>query len=143
MDYSSPIDPLPPAWKAASIGAIASLPVVAVLNWLPDWIGSAGVGGGIMIIGALIAGFVGTAYESTPEAAGLRTGLIGGLAGTAVAAASAGTAATWSPSSVAFVVASGLVIGVAPIFGFVFGHVGGWVANSVDWQSEVDPETSA
>ncbi|WP_226039695.1 DUF5518 domain-containing protein [Natrinema sp. DC36] len=130
---------LPPAWRFALIGAIASLPVTAILNWLPNSEGT--IGGGIMIIGAFVAGVIAAIRSSNPSAAGLRAGFIGGVLGLLIFIATAGTTAPWSLRRVVFVVfASGLVVCVAPLFGLGFGRVGGWVANTVGsrWTTNVD-----
>lgn len=135
---------LPPSWKFALIGAIASLPVVVVLNWLPDWVGEADIGGGIMILGAFIAGFIATMRSSDPSAAGLRAGFIGALVGIAVFAVPAGMTATWSLSRVVFFLFAGaLLIILAPVFGFVLGRLGGWTATIVTPQQPQGVDTSS
>ncbi|MFB1066149.1 DUF5518 domain-containing protein [Natrinema sp. H-ect4] len=130
---------LPPAWRFALIGAIASLPVTAILNWLPNSEGT--IGGGIMIIGAFVAGVIAAIRSADPSAAGLRAGFIGGVLGLLIFIVTAGTTATWSLRRVVFVVfAGGLVVCVAPLFGLGFGRVGGWVANTVGsrWTTNVE-----
>ncbi|MCU4972078.1 DUF5518 domain-containing protein [Halobacteria archaeon AArc-m2/3/4] len=124
------------AWRFAFVGAIASLPVGVVVNWVPN--SEATVGGGVMIIGAFIAGVVAAIYSTDPDAAGLRAGFLGGalavlaLVVTVVSGAISGTMAAWPLSRVVFwVFASGLVLCVAPLFGLGFGRAGGWVANAV------------
>ena len=144
MASSSSRRTLPPSWKFALIGAIASLPVVAVLNWLPDWIGEADIGGGIMILGAFIAGFIATMRSSDPSAAGLRAGFIGALVESAVFAVTAGVTATWSLSRVVFFVFAGaLLLILAPAFGFVLGRLGGWTATIVTPQQPQGADTSS
>jgi len=124
------IHTLPPAWRFALIGALASLPVIPILNRLPN--SEATVGGGIMIIGAFIAGVLAAIRSLDPSAAGLRAGFIGGTLGLLIFIVTTGTTATWSLSRVVFVVfASGLVMGVAPLFGLGSGRVGGRVVNTV------------
>lgn len=123
---------LPTAWRFALIGALASLPVAAVLNWLPN--SEATSGGGIMIIGAFIAGVVAAIRSTNPDAAGLRAGFLGGVVAvlTLIVTVVNGTTAAWPLSRVVFwVFASGLGLCVASIFGLGCGHVGGWVANTV------------
>jgi len=144
MASSSSRRTLPPSWKFALIGAIASLPVVAVLNWLPDWIGEADIGGGIMILGAFIAGFIATMRSSDPSAAGLRAGFIGALVESAVFAVTAGVIATWSLSRVVFFIFAGaLLLILAPAFGFVLGRLGGWTATIVTPQQPQGADTSS
>lgn len=135
---------LPPSWKFALIGAVASLPVVAVLNWLPDRIGEADIGGGIMILGAFIAGFSATMRSSDSSAAGLRAGFIGALVGIAVFAVTAGMTTAWSLSRVVFFVFAGaLFLTLAPVFGFVLGRLGGWTATIVTTQQPQGADTSS
>ena len=45
---------VPQVWQIAIFGTVASVPATVVLNWLPD--SEATIGGGVMIIGAMIAG---------------------------------------------------------------------------------------
>lgn len=121
---------LPPPWRFALVGALASLPLTAVLARLPD--SEATIGGGVMILGAFVAGVLAAIRSSDPGAAGLRAGFIGAVLGLLVFVVTAGTAATWSLPRVLFwVFASGLVVCIAPLFGLGFGHFGGWVANVV------------
>ncbi|QCC59000.1 DUF5518 domain-containing protein [Natrinema thermotolerans] len=135
------IHTLPPAWRFALIGSIASLPVIAVLNWLPN--SEATIGGGIMIIGAFVAGVIAAIRSSDPGAAGLRAGIIGGALGLLVVIVTAGTTATWSLQRVVFIViASGLVVCVAPLFGLGSGRVGGWVANTVGSRRTTNADAS-
>lgn len=124
------------AWRFALVGALASLPVAALLNWLPN--SEATIGGGIMILGAFIAGVIAAIRSTDPDAAGLRAGFLGGVLAVltlivrVVGTAGSSTTAAWPPSRVVFwVFASGLVLCVAPIFGLACGRVGGWVANNV------------
>ncbi|ADQ68511.1 hypothetical protein C499_14085 [Halogeometricum borinquense DSM 11551] len=123
-------------WRFALIGALASLPVAAVVNSLPN--SEATLGGGVMIIGAFIGGAIAAIRSASPDAAGLRAGFLGGVIAvltfivTVVSAASSGTVAAWTLSRIVFWVAGGvLVLCVAPIFGLGCGRVGGWAANTV------------
>jgi hypothetical protein len=127
---------LPTAWRSALVGAVASFPVAAVVNRLPN--SEATIGGGIMTIGAFIAGAVAALRSGDPGAAGLRAGFLGGVlavlafVATVVGPAVGGTTAVWPPSRVVFyVLAGGLVLCVAPVFGLGFGRVGGWVVTTV------------
>nr|WP_323171213.1 DUF5518 domain-containing protein [Natrialba sp. PRR66] len=130
MVSSRRIHTLPAAWRFALIGALASLPVTAVLEWLPN--SEATIGGGIMIIGAFIAGVVAALRSSDPSAAGLRAGFLGSTIELFVFIATEGTAAIWSlPRVVFFVFISGLVVCASVLFGVGFGCVGGWMANTV------------
>ena len=127
---------VPSAWRFALIGTLASLPVAAIINLLPN--SEATVGGGVMIIGAFIAGVIASARVTDPDAAGLRAGFLGGVLGvcsftvTVVGTATGGTAAAWPLSRVVFwVFAVVLVLCASPVFGLVCGRVGGWIANTV------------
>ena len=91
-----------------------------------------------MIVGAFIAGVI-TANRSTDAAAaGVRAGILGGIVGVAtflVTVASdvlSGSSASWPVSRVVFFgFASVLFLFVAPVFGLVFGRVGGWLGNAL------------
>ena len=121
---------LPDIWRFALIGVIVSLPVTALLNRLPD--SEATIGGGIMLIGAFIAGMLAGIRSSDPGAAGLRAGFLSGLIGLLIFLVTAGTTASWPlPRVVFWTLASGLVVCGASLFGFGFGRAGGWVANTV------------
>ncbi|REA02737.1 hypothetical protein DEQ92_13205 [Haloferax sp. Atlit-6N] len=121
---------LPPAWKSALIGVIASLPVIAVVNWLPE--PESTVGAGMMVFGAFIAGAVAALSSADPDAAGLRAGLLGGVLELLVFAATAGTTAAWPPSRIAFFgLAGGVVLCLASMFGLGCGRVGGWTVRTV------------
>jgi hypothetical protein len=129
-------DTLSVAWRFAILGALVSLPITVVVNWLPD--SEATVGGGIMIIGAFTAGVIAAIRSTDSGAAGLRAGLLGAVVGVITFLFTVGTTTVWPLSRVVFFVfASGLVLCVAPIFGLVFGRVGGLIANAVSarWNS--------
>lgn len=122
-------------WRLALIGALASLPLIVVLNWLPN--SEATVGGGIVIFGALLAGAIAAIRSTDPGAAGFRAGLLGGvlavftLVVTVASRAVGGPTGAWSLSRVAFwVVASAVGLSVASVFGLVCGRVGGWLADT-------------
>jgi hypothetical protein len=126
---------LPTAWQFALIGALASLPIAVLINWMPN--SEATIGGSIMIVGAFIAGVITASRSTDADAAGVRAGSLGGVVGVAtflVTVASdvlSGSSASWPVSRVVFFgFASVLFLFVAPIFGLVFGRVGGWVANT-------------
>jgi len=118
------------AWRLALVGALAALPVAAVIDRLPN--SEATIGGGIMIVGAFIAGVIAAIRSTDPGAAGLRAGFLGGVVGVLTFVVTVGTTAAWSLYRVVFyIVASGVVLCVAPLFGLGCGRVGGWVANAV------------
>ena len=126
---------LPRAWRFALIGALASLPFALLINWMPN--SEATIGGSIMTVGAFIAGVIAVSRSTDADAAGVRAGILGGVVGVSmfiVIVASdvlSGSPASWSVSRVVFFgFASVLFLFVAPIFGLVFGRVGGWVTNT-------------
>lgn len=127
---------VPSAWRFALVGALASLPVAAVLNRLPN--SEATIGGNVMILGAFIAGAIASVRLTDSDAAGLRAGFLGGVLGvlsllvTVISTSTSGTAAAWPLSRVVFwVVAIGLGLCIASVFGLVCGRIGGWIANVV------------
>ena len=121
---------VPQAWQAALLGMLASLPATAVVNWLPN--SEATIGGGVMVIGAMIAGAVAAGRSINPTAAGLRAGFLGGVIGVLAFVVTVGMTATWSATRIVFFTFAGvMVLSIAPVFGLVFGWIGGWVANVV------------
>lgn len=121
---------LSPAWRSALAGALASLPATAVLNWLPN--SEATVGGGIMIVGGLVAGGVAAVRSTDPGAAGLRAGLLGGVVAALAFVVTLDPTSAWPPSRVVFwTVSGGVVLCLASVFGLGCGRVGGWVASAV------------
>ena len=91
-----------------------------------------------MILGAFIAGVVAATRSIDPDAAGLRTGFLGGVLAvftlivTVVGTVVSGSMTAWPLSRVVFwIFASGLVLCIAPVFGLVCGRIGGWVATTV------------
>jgi len=125
-------DILPSAWRFAIIGALVSLPVTVLVNWLPD--SEADIAGGIMIFGAFIAGAIAARRSTGASAAGLRAGVLGGVIATltpvvTVEGPSIDTLIAWpSPYSLVGLAAVSLVL--ASLFGLVFGRIGGWVATT-------------
>lgn len=124
------------AWRPALVGALISLPVAAIINWLPN--SEATIGGGVMIIGAFVAGVIAAIRSTDPAAAGLRAGLLGGVLAvltfvvTVASTASRGTTTPWPLSRVVFwTFAIGFALCVAPVFGLACGRVGGWAANTI------------
>ncbi|WP_080510493.1 DUF5518 domain-containing protein [Halorubrum coriense] len=121
---------IPQVWRVAILGALAALPATVILNWLPN--SEATVGGGVMIVGALIAGAIATRRSVEPSAAGLRAGFLGGATAVAVFLIREGTTVVWSlNTSVFFAIAIVMVLSFTPVFGLIFGRIGGWVANTV------------
>jgi hypothetical protein len=126
---------LPTAWQFALIGALASLPIAVLINRLPN--SEATIGATIMIVGAFIAGVTAASHSTDADAAGIRAGSLGGVVGvatfivTVVSDVLSGSSASWPVSRVVFFgFASVMFLFLAPIFGLVFGRVGGWVATT-------------
>jgi F0F1-type ATP synthase assembly protein I len=102
---------------------------------------SATTGGSIMVFGAFLAGVIAALRSTDPAASGLRAGFIGGavavftLTMRVVSTAISGMTSAWPLSRIAFwIVASGIVLCIAPVFGLVFGRVGAWITNiAPDW----------
>jgi hypothetical protein len=123
----------PSAWRVALVGVLASLPVTALVNWLPD--SEADVAGGIMIVGAFIAGAIAARRSTDPATAGLLAGLLGGVVAILTPIVAGGSPSidallAWpAPSSLILFAAVALVL--ASMFGLVFGRIGGWVATTV------------
>jgi hypothetical protein len=119
-----------PAWRVAALGVLASLPATAVLNWLPN--SHATVGGSAMFVGALVAGALATTRSTDPGAAGLRAGFLGGVVSILTVVVTLDPSAAWPLSRVVFGIVAGIaILSIAPVFGLLFGCLGGWVANAV------------
>lgn len=126
-------DIVPSAWRFAIIGALVSLPVTVLVNWLPD--SEADIAGGIMIFGAFIAGVIAAKRSTDPGAAGLRAGVLGGIMAplttvVTVEGPSIATLMAW-PSPYSLVILAAVALVLASLFGLVFGRIGGWVATTV------------
>ena len=121
---------IPQIWRVAILGTVASLPATAVINWLPN--SEATVGGGVMLVEPVIAGAVAASGSVEPSAAGLRAGFLGGVSAVSVFVLTECTTVAWSlNTSVFFLVASVMFLCLSPVFGLIFGRIGGWVANTV------------
>jgi hypothetical protein len=95
-----------------------------------------------MIVGALVAGGVAATRSADSGAAGVRAGLLGGVIELLAFAVRVEAAQAWPLSRVLFWVFAGIfVLCVSPVFGLVFGRVGGRVATAVT--SEPDPGVNA
>ncbi|WP_135852351.1 DUF5518 domain-containing protein [Halorussus salinus] len=127
------------AWRLALVGAVASLPVTALLNRLPD--SGATLGGGIMVVGAFVAGVAAAIRSADSDVAidsgdaGLRAGLLGGVAGilapTLTADGPSIEALVAWPSPLRLVGFVVVALALASMFGLAFGRIGGWVATTV------------
>lgn len=121
---------VPQVWQIAIFGTVASVPATVVLNWLPD--SEATIGGGVMIIGAMIAGALAVSRSVDPTAAGLRAGFLGGTVAIFTFVVTEALTVAWSPSRLVFFGIAGVVIlCVSPVFGLASGWVGGRVASTL------------
>jgi uncharacterized membrane protein YhhN len=85
-----------------------------------------------MVVGAMAAGAVAANRSVEPSAAGLRAGFLGGVIAVSAFFLTEGTTVTWSLNTgVFFVIGAGMILCVSPVFGLIFGRIGGWVANTV------------
>jgi hypothetical protein len=90
------------------------------------------VGGGVMLVGAIIAGAIAASRSGEPSAAGLRAGFLGGVITVSVFLLTEGTTVTWSLNTIVFfLIGCVMFLGVSPVFGLIFGRIGGWIANTV------------
>ncbi|CQR52339.1 MULTISPECIES: DUF5518 domain-containing protein [Haloferax] len=132
---------LSPAWNAALVGAIASIPVSTLVNWLPD--SEATVGAGVMLFGGFIAGAVAAVRSVDSDAAGLRAGFLGGGLELLIFAVTTAPTAAWPLSRVAFfAVAGGAILCLAPLFGLGCGRIGGWVVQTIASRRNLPVNTS-
>ena len=120
---------VPHVWRITLLGAGASVPAAVVLDWLPN--ADATVGGAMMIVGASIGGGLAATRSVDPGAVGLRAGFLGGVVAALRLAGTVGTTAAWSGSRLFAVFAGVVVVCVSPVFGWLFGHLGGRVATAV------------
>ena len=96
-----------------------------------------------MIFGGFIAGTLAAANSVAPGEAGVLTGLIAAVVEFLVLIPTIATTATWSLSRIAFwFVAGGFVLFGSALFGYLFGRIGGWVANRVDSYRSVSLDTN-
>jgi len=72
MSLNSRKPTIPQTWRPAILGTIAALPATIIINWLPN--SEATIGGGVMMVGSLIAGAVAANRSIKPGAAGLVVG---------------------------------------------------------------------
>jgi hypothetical protein len=126
-------DTIPSAWRFAFIGALASLPVTALVNWLPN--SDANIAGGIMIFGAFIAGGIAAIRSTGPDAAGFRAGMLGGIIAILTPVVTADSPSidiliAW-PSPYGLATLAVVVLVLASMFGLVLGRTGGWAATTV------------
>ena len=117
------------SWRTATLGVLASLPATVLLNWLPN--SEANVAGGVMIVGAAIAGALADGPDES-AAAGARAGFIGGVIAVLVLAIEAGPTVLGPTTQVPFLIFSvAAVLCVSPLFGWVFGRLGGWIRERI------------
>jgi hypothetical protein len=96
-----------------------------------------------MIVGSLIAGSPAATRSVDSGAAGLRAGFLGGSIGLAVFLFRVDTSVAWPLSRVLFwTFAGGIIVCVAPVFGFLSGRIGGWVADAVSTRPQAGTDTT-
>ncbi len=121
---------IPQVWRAAVLGTIVSLPATVIINWLPN--SEATAGGGAIIVGPMIAGAVAANRSVESSAAGLRAGFLGGVVAVSGFILTEAMAVAWSLNTIVFfLIAAGILLCLSPVFGLIFGRIGGWAANTV------------
>lgn len=146
MPRTGPASGLPPGslsrtWQYALVGGVVSMPLTLAAYW------SSGANDhfslNMVVVGGLIAGFLARRYAADVGAAGLRAGVIGGLAGYVWIAPTILTTAesfadAWSfapATGLLFVVFSAVDLGIAAIAGLLGGVVGAWICRKVGRES--------
>ena len=121
---------IPQVWRASVLGTVASLPATVIINWLPN--SEATAGGGAIIIGPMIAGAIAAKRSVEPDAVGLRAGFLGGIVAVSGFMLTEATSVAWSlNTTVFFLIAVVMLLCLSPVFGLIFGRIGGWAASSV------------
>lgn len=121
---------IPQVWRVAILGTIAALPATVVINWLPN--SEATIGGGVMLVGPVIAGAVATTRSVEPSAAGLRAGFLGGMIAVSVFIFTEGMTVMRSLNTIVFfLIADVIFLFVSPVIGLISGRIGGWGANTI------------
>ena len=121
---------IPQVWRAAVLGTIVSLPATVIINWLPN--SEATAGGGAIIVGPMIAGAVAANRSVESSAAGLRAGFLGGVVAVSGFILTEAMAVAWSLNTIVFfLIAAGILLCLSPVFGLIFGRIGGWAASTV------------
>lgn len=121
---------VPQVWRIAILGAIAALPATVVINWLPN--SELTIGGGVLLVGATIAGAVAGERSVDPSAAGLRAGFLGGIITVSVFILTEGATVAWSLNVIVFfLIAIVMFLCISPVVGLISGQIGGWVASYV------------
>lgn len=117
-------------WQITILGAVASIPAAVVVNWLPN--SDVTLGTAVMLIGAAIAGAVAATRSVDPGTVGLRVGLFGAVVELAVDLPSVNAIAAWPAAKFPFFVVAVVALAcIASVLGWVFGRIGGRVADAV------------
>ena len=117
-------------WRVVILGTMAALPATVIINWLPN--SEATAGGGAIIVGPMIAGAIAAKRSVGPSAAGLRAGFLGGVVAVSGFILTEATAVAWSLNTIVFfLIAAGMLLCLSPVFGLIFGRIGGWAATTV------------
>ncbi|QLH79626.1 DUF5518 domain-containing protein [Halosimplex rubrum] len=146
MSRTGPGSGLPPGslsrtWQYALVGGAVSMPLTLAVYWSSG--ASDHFSFNAVVVGGLIAGFLARRYAADAGAAGLRAGVIGGLAGyvwiaPAIRTSAESFADAWSfapATGLLFVVFSAVVLGTAAIAGLLGGVVGSWICGKVGRES--------
>jgi hypothetical protein len=121
---------IPQVWRIAILGTIAALPATVLINWLPN--SEVTVGGGVLLLGAIIAGAIAVTRSVEPSAVGLRAGFLGGIIAVSVFLVTEGTTVAWSLNTIVFFfIAVVMLLCISPVFGLICSRIGAWVANAV------------
>jgi len=121
---------VPQVWRITVLGAAASIPAAAVINRLPN--SEVTLGAAVMLIGAAIAGAVAATRSVAPGAVGLRVGLFGAVVELVVDLPSVDAIAAWPASKLPFFAIAVVALAcIASVLGWVFGRIGGRVADAV------------
>jgi hypothetical protein len=80
----------------------------------------------------MIAGAVAANRSVESSAAGLRAGFLGGVVAVSGFILTEAMAVAWSLNTIVFfLIAAGILLCLSPVFGLIFGRIGGWAANTV------------
>jgi len=140
---SDHLTPLSPAWRYALVGGVVALVLIVVFQWLPGPRTELSLNA--VFVGGLLAGYLARTRAPSVDATavGVRTGLIGSLAGLLLLVEIVTTGATLSSPLWFRVAGTGLLAGtmlgftvvVAVLAGLLGAHVGGWLGGKTGKRS--------
>lgn len=132
---------VPQTWPYALLGGLVSMPLTIGQYWL------SGLGNTfpmeMILVGGLLAGYLATKNATNGVRAGIGAGVIGGLPGyvwilPSILETATSFSQAWSSPLGAIVLLSfslPAIIGLAVLPGWIGGHVGGWLARTVEWRA--------